>query len=167
MTYYEENTPSDQYYSDFDDDWFHEVFVGRVSVGNTTEINTFINKVLKYEKDPPRTDYPLDVLLIGMDLDTYTLGEDLKEYINSYIPERFNVTKVYDSDPGYHRTPIINALNAGQNLVNHADHSDWNCQCRSKPGKSCRPFRLELSGRRELSLATLLYLQQQCGSSNK
>ena len=127
MTYYEENTPSDQYYSDFDDDWFHEVFVGRVSVGNTTEINTFINKVLKYEKDPPRTDYPLDVLLIGMDLDTYTLGEDLKEYINSYIPERFNVTKVYDSDPGYHRTPIINALNAGQNLVNHADHSDWNC----------------------------------------
>jgi len=37
------------------------------------------------------------------------------------------VTKVYDSDPGYHRTPIINALNAGQNLVNHADHSDWNC----------------------------------------
>ncbi len=124
-TYYSESTPSDQYYSDFDDDWTHEVFVGRVTVGSSTEINTFINKVLKYEKDPPRTDYPLDILLIGMDYDAYTPGEDLKENIYSYyIPSRFNVTKVYDSDYGNHRTAVINALNAGQNLVNHADHAN-------------------------------------------
>jgi hypothetical protein len=121
-TYYEESTPSDQYYSDFDDDWLHEVFVGRVSVGSTTQINTFVNKVLKYEKDPPRTDYPLDVLLIGMDLDAATHGEYLKETIDNDIPSHFNVTKVYDSHASNHRTAVINALNAGQNLVNHADH---------------------------------------------
>jgi hypothetical protein len=122
-TYYEDYTPSDQYYSDFDDDWIHEVFVGRVTGQSSTEINTFVNKVLKYEKDPPRTDYPLNVLLIGMDLDTATPTEDLKENIDNYIPSHFNVTKVYDSDATNHKTDALNALNAGQNLVNHSDHS--------------------------------------------
>jgi hypothetical protein len=121
--YYEEYTPSDQYYSDYDGDWTHEVFVGRVSVGNTTEINTFIDKILKYEKYPPRTNYPQDALLIGMDLDASTHTEFLKEAINSSIPFYLNVTKVYDSYGGNHRTDVIAALNAGQNLVNHADHS--------------------------------------------
>jgi hypothetical protein len=122
--YSDEVAPSDQYYSDFDDDWTHEVFVGRVSVGNSSEINTFVNKVLKYEKDPPRTDYPLDVLLLGMDYDGSTPGEELKESIDfSSIPPRFNVTEVYDSHAGNHRSAFIDALNSGQNLVNHADHS--------------------------------------------
>jgi hypothetical protein len=117
-------TPSDQYYSDFDDDWTHEVCVGRASVQSTTEINTFIAKVLRYERNPPLTDYPLDVLLIGMDYDANTPVEDLKESIDAaYIPSHFNVTKVYDSHAGNHRTAVINALNAGQNLVNHSDHS--------------------------------------------
>ncbi len=122
-TYYQQYTPSDQYYSDFDDDWTHEVFVGRASVGSSSEITTFVNKVLKYEKDPPRTDYLLKALLIGMDLDASTHGEFLKESIDGYIPSQFTVTKVYDSHAGNHRTAVINALNAGQNLVNHADHS--------------------------------------------
>jgi hypothetical protein len=122
-TYYSESTPGDQYYSDFDDDWTMEAFVGRITVSNTTEINTFMDKVLKYEKDPPRTNYPLDVLLIGMDYDAYTHVEYLKGRISTYIPTRFNMTKVYDSYGGNHRTDVINALNAGQNLVNHADHS--------------------------------------------
>jgi len=121
--YYEGDTPSDQYYSDYDDDWTNEVFVGRVSVANTSEIDLFVNKVLKYEKDPPRTDYPLDVLLIGMDLDECTFTENLKNNIDYYVPSQFNVTKVYDSHSGNHRDSVVYYLNAGQNLVNHSDHS--------------------------------------------
>jgi hypothetical protein len=122
-TYYSESSPGDQYYSDFDDDWTHEVFVGRVTVGNETEINTFLDKVFKYEKDPPLTGYPLDVLLIGMDYDANTPVEALKGHVAYYLPSRFNVTRVYDSYAGNHRTDVLNALSAGQNLVNHADHS--------------------------------------------
>ncbi|MFQ6103999.1 MAG: C25 family cysteine peptidase [Candidatus Glassbacteria bacterium] len=116
-------TPSDQYYSDFDDDWTHDVYVGRASAEESYQATVFVNKVLKYEKDPPLTDYPLDILLIGMDADASTPFEDLKETIYGYIPSSFNVTKVYDSDSGNHRDDVIAALNAGQNLVNHADHS--------------------------------------------
>jgi len=124
ITYYQQNTPSDQYYSDFDDDWTHEVFVGRASVGSSSEITTFVNKVLKYEKDPPLSDYPLKALLIGMDLDASTHAEYLKNTIDNYIPSQFTVTKVYDSQASNHRTATLNALNSGQNLVNHADHCD-------------------------------------------
>ena len=116
---------SDLYYADYDGDWVSEVFVGRAPVNNSTQVSTFVNKVLKYEKDPPLTDFALDCLLIGMDLDDYTDTEDLKESIDSdYIPSRFNLTKVYDSDGDYHKTKTINALNAGQNLINHSDHSN-------------------------------------------
>ncbi len=123
-TYYQGSTPSDQYYSDYDDDWTNEVFVGRATVGNSTEINTFVNKVLKYEKDPPRTDYLLDVLLIGMDLDECTFTEELKNNVGNWVPSHFNVTKVYDSHSGNHRDSVIYYLNAGQHLVNHSDHSN-------------------------------------------
>ncbi|RKY93938.1 MAG: hypothetical protein DRQ06_05985, partial [Candidatus Hydrothermota bacterium] len=120
------DVPSDYYYADYDDDWYQEVYVGRAPADNSSQINTFISKVLKYEQDPPTTNYPLNVLLIGMDLDGSTQSENVKEYIdNYYIPSRFNVHKVYDSDGGNHRDSVLYYLNAGQNLVNHSDHSDW------------------------------------------
>ncbi|KPJ71465.1 hypothetical protein AMJ52_08505, partial [candidate division TA06 bacterium DG_78] len=118
--------PSDQYYSDFDDDWSHEVFVGRVSVDDTIQVNTFVNKVLKYEKNPPLIDYSLEILLIGMELFFGVIpGEVLKEEIAGYTPWFFNVHKVYDSHDGNHKDSVLYYLNTGQNLVNHCDHANY------------------------------------------
>jgi hypothetical protein len=125
-TYYSETTPSDQYYSDYDDDWVNEVFVGRVTAESASEATAYVNTVLKYEQDPPLSGYPLDVLLIGMDTDAMTHCQYLKDVIDGYLPARFNVSKVYDSHGGNHRDSVITYLNAGQNLVNHADHANWN-----------------------------------------
>ena len=128
--YVSEDIPSDQYYGDFNDNWVYDVYVGRVTAEGSTQINCFVNKILKYEKDPPATNYALDATLLGMDLsiwpDPVTSGETLKNYIDVYyIPSRFDVTTIYDDDSGYHDTAFINALNDGQNLVNHCDHSNW------------------------------------------
>jgi len=123
-TFNQENVAGDLYYADYDGDWISEVFVGRAPVADPAQVNTFVNKVLQYEKDPPLSNFALDCLLIGMDLDTSTPTENLKEIIDAtYIPARFNLTKVYDSDPDSHWVEAINALNSGQNLVNHSDHS--------------------------------------------
>ena len=131
-SYCGDNIPSDQYYGDYDNDWVYEVYVGRVTAEGSTQISTFINKLLKYEMDPPMDDYALNACLLGMDLTlvdehpwyTLTASEAMKQAIdNTYIPAQINVTKVYDSDPTNHRTDFINAINAGQNLVNHSDHS--------------------------------------------
>ena len=120
--------PTDTYYSDYDDDWTCEVNVGRASVTGTGsgngKIGNFISKILTYEKNPPLTNYAKNISLFGFDLDSSTDGEDCKIDIDSsYIPSDWTVTEVYDSDSGNHEDNVDNAVNDGQNLINHIDHS--------------------------------------------
>jgi len=122
---YPETPPSDTWYADYDDDWTWEVMVGRISGQNLFEFAQIINKILKYESDPPLSDYILDALFIGMDYDTTMFGEVLKEEVALDVPARFTINKVYDSHAGNHRDTTLAYLNAGQHLVNHADHCNW------------------------------------------
>jgi len=124
--------PNDAYYADFDADYVCEVNVGRASVtgpGNGTgQIGNFIYKVLTYETNPPLTNYTKKAGFFGFDLDSWTQAEQCKINIkNAYISTSWTVTTVYDSNGGNHRTNVINALNAGQHIVNHADHSNNDC----------------------------------------
>jgi hypothetical protein len=128
VNYYDDDIPTDTYYSDYDDDWICEVNVGRASVTGTGtdagKIGNFISKALNYEKDPPTTNYAKNVSLFGFDLDWTTDGEDCKIDIdNLYIPSNWTVTKVYDSHGGNHEDNVDSAVNSGQNLINHIDHS--------------------------------------------
>jgi hypothetical protein len=121
--------PNDAYYADFDSDWLCEVSIGRASVtgtGNSTgQIGNFIYKVLTYEKNPPLTNYAMNAAFFGFNLDGSTPAEQCKITIkNTFIPAAWTMTAVYDSHTGNHKTNVISAINAGQNLLNHADHSN-------------------------------------------
>lgn len=117
--------PSDTYYGDYDDDWTVEVHIGRAPVRSTTQIDTFIDKIFTYEKNPPMSSYAKTAFFCGFDLYTYGSGEgedckiDIKNY---YLPGDWTYRSEYDSEAGTHRTDVINYLNQGNNLVNHADH---------------------------------------------
>jgi len=120
--------PNDTYYADFDSDWVCEVNVGRASVNGTGNgsggIGSFISKVFTYEKNPPTTNYPRKAGFFGFDLDSGTPTEDAKIAIGQqYMPPPWSVTGVYDSQTGNHLTNVIAAINAGQMLMNHSDHS--------------------------------------------
>ncbi|MBU0641016.1 MAG: hypothetical protein KKB50_19305 [Planctomycetes bacterium] len=118
-----EAVPNDTYYADYDGDWTCEVHVGRASVRTTTAIDTFIDKVFTYEKNPPLTDYAKTAFFCGFDLDSYTDGEDTKiDIYNDYLPSGWTYRREYDSESGAHRTDVIGYLNQGNNLVNHIDH---------------------------------------------
>ena len=118
-----DDIPNDTYYADYDNDWTCEVHVGRASVRSTAAINTFINKIMTYEQDPP-VDYATKAALFGFDLDWLTQSEECKMDIDdSYIPSGWTMSNVYDSDGGNHKTNVISAINSGQNLINHSDHS--------------------------------------------
>lgn len=124
--------PNDAYYADFDSDWVCEVNIGRASVtspGNSTgQIGNFINKILIYETTPPLANYAQNAGFFGFDLDSSTHAHICKMNIkNAYIPTSWTMTTVYDNQTGNHKTNVIAALNAGQNLVNHADHSNNDC----------------------------------------
>jgi hypothetical protein len=124
--------PNDAYYADFDSDYLCEVNIGRASVSSTGNgtggIANFIYKVMTYETNPPLTDYAKKAGFFGFDLDSITHAQQCKVNINdSYVPDSWTVKTVYDSHSGNHLTNVINALNSGQNIVNHADHSNSDC----------------------------------------
>ena len=122
---YEFTCPTDTTYSDYDDDFECEVHVGRASVNNSNDITTFINKIITYEKNPPLNNYAMNAAFFGFDLFGTDYGEMVKKYIDSnYVPSNWMMNNVYDSDPGDHKINVINAINSGQNLINHDDHAD-------------------------------------------
>ena len=121
-----ESIPNDTYYSDYDEDWTCEVYVGRAPVRGTAAIADFIAKLLTYEQNPPESDYAQTVLMLGFDLAEYgsNEGEGCEEDIRAlYIPEDWTVRSEYDSEPGTHFDDSVAYLNQGHHLVNHIDHS--------------------------------------------
>jgi len=128
VTFNGDDIPTDTYYSDYDDDWTCEVDVGRASVTGTGtgagKIGNFVFKTINYEKNPPNSSFAKNISLFGFDLDWTTDGEDCKIDIDSlYIPSNWTVTKVYDSHSGNHEDNVDAAVNSGQNIINHIDHS--------------------------------------------
>jgi len=121
-----DNIPNDTYYSDFDDDWKCEVYVGRAPVDSTSEIATFLTKTMDYMLDPP-TGFGDEVFMMGFDYDSITPAEMLMKFIiNSWMPSWADLSTEYDSESGGHESDVKNYINAGQNLTNHADHCNWN-----------------------------------------
>ena len=127
-----EPVPNDTYYAQFSSNtWVCNVHVGRASVTGpgtgTGQIGNFVNKILKYEKNPQLSNFAKKAGFFGFDLDSSTYTEQLKINIrNTYVPAGWTMTTVYDSHPGNHQTDVIAAINAGQNLMNHADHCNLN-----------------------------------------
>lgn len=141
---FEENyIPCDLYYSDLDGDWnadgddiygevdddidmYPDVFVGRASVEDASEATAFVNKILTYEKSAPNG-HELDMLFLADVLWTnpYTnSGEGKDEIDRLYVPDRFDpITKLYKHLGNENYTSVMNALNSGQNIVNHDGHA--------------------------------------------
>ncbi len=117
--------PGDTYYGDYDNDWVTEVHVGRAPATSTTQVTTFVNKVIEYETDPVTNDYPLKCGFFAFDPDYSTRCETFaEEVINQYVPGRFSVTRVYDSYGGNHESAAKAAIEGGLNFAWHLDHGD-------------------------------------------
>jgi hypothetical protein len=130
-TYGTDDIANDTYYADYDEDWVLEVNVARASVRTVGQINTFINKVFTYEKNPPLADYVETAAFFGFDITTCgdMDGELFKEnYVRAmYVPATWTLDTEYDGEPGTHKADVIGYLNHGHHLVNHHDHCNTDC----------------------------------------
>ena len=136
---------SDQYYACIHGtDDYPDVFIGRLSVGNETELGNVVNKIINYETVYTSGNWKDDILLFeGQGLANYSQFGSINNYLRSrsretyflyrYEPphaanashlERYN--NVYpppntNIDDATHR--FINQINAGKFIVNYeADH---------------------------------------------
>ncbi len=130
------NIPADVYYADLQWSWdgnrnnifgemsgdtvdlFYDVYVGRASVDNSSQANTFVSKVLGYEKTPT-TDYLKKMLLPYVQLWTGYSGKIISDSIAAQTPPGW--TDFYIHNPTS-TTPMRNAINDGYHLSHVAAH---------------------------------------------
>lgn len=140
---WEDDIPSDLYYSDLDGDWdwdddgiygefedivdlYPDLFVGRAPVSTYAQAQDFVNKTIAYDSNPP-TDYQNKMLLAGEYLWPQCDGGVLKDYIyDNYVTPLFpQVTRLYESLGNLTWENFRAALNSGQAVTNHAGHANY------------------------------------------
>lgn len=132
------NIPSDLYYADLQWSWdgnnnnifgemsgdtvdlFYDVYVGRASVDNATQANTFVNKVLAYEKNPT-TDYLQRMLLPYVQLWTGYSGKAVSDSIANQTPSGWR--DAYIENPTS-TGPMRDSINNGYHFCHVAAHGD-------------------------------------------
>ncbi len=138
-----EDIPCDYYFSDLDSNWdadgdhfygeyedsvdlYPDVFVGRAPSNNLTQAQTFVNKCLTYETNPP-TDYQNRILYAAEWLWSGTDAAECKNFIDtSFVPGYFQDTKLYESSGNLTWANFRDGLNQGQNIINHNGHGNTN-----------------------------------------
>ncbi|MEO0077969.1 MAG: C25 family cysteine peptidase [candidate division WOR-3 bacterium] len=132
------NIPSDLYYADLQWSWdgnnnnifgemsgdtvdlFYDVYVGRASVDNSTQANTFVNKVLAYEKTPT-ADYLQRMLLPYVQLWSGYSGKVVSDSIANQTPSGWR--DAYIANPTS-TGPMRDSINNGYHFCHVAAHGD-------------------------------------------
>ncbi|MEO0071821.1 MAG: C25 family cysteine peptidase [candidate division WOR-3 bacterium] len=137
---YTGNIPCDLYYSDLDGTWdannnnifgevpgdnvdmYPDVYVGRASVDNLNEVNTFVNKIFTFEKNPP-TDYFKRILLPSVMLfSQYNYhGRIVNDSIALITPASWTDRLLIDPP---NTTPMRESLNNGFLYCHVSAHGD-------------------------------------------
>jgi ABC-type transport system substrate-binding protein len=118
---------TDLNYSRLDgDDYFPDVFIGRIPVKTTGEATTVINKMLDYERNPPIATNWFDDALVAWSTERQfwiDTGNMIGNYLqsNGYTNHSISVS----SGSGGAATPqVIGNISAGCFIVTHRDHGD-------------------------------------------
>jgi hypothetical protein len=120
---------SDNYYTNMDSDIFNEILSGRLTVHNTTEAQTVVNKMLLYEKTPDVNDslwFINACLIVNEDYWTYPpppygddsiYWSDIRHAKNHMLSHGYNTIDTLSDLLGDNSTTVINRVNQGRAFV--------------------------------------------------
>ncbi len=137
----EDSLRADLYFSDLDGSWdengngtfgevadsvdlYPDIIVGRAPVRFTREVQTFVDKVINYEK-PMYRDYQNRALFFAEVLwqDPFTDESIGKDMIDSmYVPDYITIEKLYQTLGNENSAAVMAAIDSGVNLMNHDGH---------------------------------------------
>jgi hypothetical protein len=119
-----------------DVDLVADVYVGRASVGTTTEVANFVSKTISYlfSDDP----YLKDALMVGELLTTTPLtwggtymdelidGSSANGYTTIGIPsDEYTIETLYEKNGVWYASDLIDKINNGIHLLNHLGHANY------------------------------------------
>ena len=121
-------------------DWYPDIYVGRFSPSNLTDLSTIVQRNLEYETNPDTTDYYLNAIGLGSN-EGAGYGDDgeadwqhLRNIRNDLLNFGYqNVNEFYqgsqggaDADGSPNNSMISTALNNGVSIFNYCGHGDLN-----------------------------------------
>ena len=116
------STRTDNYYTNMDGDVYNEILSGRLTVHNTTEAQTVVAKILKYERAPDTVDslwFRKACLIVNQDGDADdTLYWNDTRYVAGYLVSNgyVQIDTLCDAY-GHTATDVINQTNAGRGFA--------------------------------------------------
>lgn len=120
---------SDNYYTNMDADIFNEILSGRLTVHNTTEAQTVVNKILMYEKTPDMSDslWFIDAcLIVNEDYWTYPpppfsddsiYWSDIRHAKSHMLAHGYSTIDTLSDVLGDNAATVINRVNQGRAFV--------------------------------------------------
>ena len=123
---------TDMYYGEFtgNGDYIPEMFIGRLPVADTAQLNTVVKKIIQYEKfDFPASNkfYNNAMIFAGYDAEhaDYMNGQ-INYSINNYLTPANNLTEYhfYYPDSYTQKDSIISLINRGTSFINYTGHGD-------------------------------------------
>lgn len=104
------------------DDVLPDMFIGRLSAQETSQVDDIMDKIIHYEQNPPEDPWNKSVLLVADDDEASF--ETMSDQLAERLPFYYTATKVYAADypPGDPTVDIANAINGGAILVNYTGH---------------------------------------------
>jgi hypothetical protein len=113
---------SDNYYTNIEGDIYNEILSGRLTVHDTTEAQTVVNKILLYEKTPYMDDslWFINSCLIlrnDYDPDDSIYWSDIHHAKNLMLQNGYNTIDTLASHFGNNANDIIQAVNDGRAFV--------------------------------------------------
>ncbi len=131
---YTEDIPTDLPYQcldgeEWDDDFYAEVMIGRISGENAEQISNQLYKIMEYESDLQSGDHLQTGLSVGEELDSDTYGKEAMLELETYFSENWSWEGLFDIDREWSKQEIIDLINEDSfSVVNHLGHSwiDYN-----------------------------------------
>lgn len=103
-----------------EDDFIPDVMLGRLSVKNTDELDSLIDKIIQYEREPFYGDWANNALLAMGTIEGFR--DDLEHARDEYLlPAGYSVSELSVLD-GNGPTDVALAINAGQHIMEYAGH---------------------------------------------
>jgi hypothetical protein len=121
-----------------DVDMLAEVFVGRCSAGNTTEVDRFVTKTIWYMSGSHSL--PAEVLLVGEylgfggvsdyaapALEELIDGSSSSGYTTTGIPStEYTINEMFERDGNWSQADLAASINSGVHILDHLGHGDTN-----------------------------------------
>jgi len=104
--------------------YFPDLFVSRISVASTTQLQDVLDKLLQYEQLDQTNQPWIQKAVFMASVDNYTISEGTHNYvINNYLnPAGYTSDKLYQVTYGATTADVTNSINNGRSLAVYSGH---------------------------------------------